>query len=178
VPSRNTSTGDFGELYDENVWRVYGYIGYRVGRRQDAEDLTQQTFERALTSWHRFDPQRGSAESWLIAIAHNLVIDHFRRERPMAPLEAVGEAAAGITPGLDAHLGLDPALATAIEELDDRQRELLALRFGGELTGSEIAGLTGLSLANVQQILSRTLRQLRARLEPRRQAASSRASGG
>ena len=63
-------------------------------------------------------------------------------------------------------LGLDPDLEAALARLDDRERELLALRFGGDLNGPEIAGLTGLSLANVQQILSRTLRRLRHELEP------------
>lgn len=70
-------------------------------------------------------------------------------------------------------LGLSPELEQALEALDDRERELIALRFGGELTGPEIAELTGLTLANVQQILSRTLRKLRARLE-----SAAVASGG
>jgi RNA polymerase sigma factor (sigma-70 family) len=51
--------------------------------------------------------------------------------------------------------------------LPEREREIIALRFGGDLTGPEIAALTGLSLANVQQILSRSLRPLREDLEPR-----------
>ena len=58
---------------------------------------------------------------------------------------------------------MEPELAAALDELGDREREIIALRFGGDLTGPEIASLTGLSLANVQQILSRSLRKLRAR---------------
>ena len=67
------------------------------------------------------------------------------------------------TPELD--LGIDPALAEALGTLSQRDREIVALRFGGDLTGAEIADLTGLTLANVQQILSRSLRRLRAALE-------------
>jgi RNA polymerase sigma-70 factor, ECF subfamily len=62
-------------------------------------------------------------------------------------------------------LGLEPRLANALNDLTDRERELLALRYGAELSGPEIAQLSGLSLANVQQILSRTLRRLRSALD-------------
>jgi len=62
-------------------------------------------------------------------------------------------------------LGLDPALAQALESLAERDREIIALRFGGDLSGPEVAALTGLTLANVQQILSRSLRRMRAVLE-------------
>ena len=62
-------------------------------------------------------------------------------------------------------LGLDPALAGALGQLGEREREIVALRFGGDLSGPEIAVLTGLTLANVQQILSRSLRRLRSLLE-------------
>jgi RNA polymerase sigma factor (sigma-70 family) len=62
-------------------------------------------------------------------------------------------------------LGLEPELARALAGLADREREILALRYGAELTGPEIAELTGLKLANVQQIVSRSLRRLRASLE-------------
>ncbi len=55
---------------------------YRLGRVADAEDLTQATFERALRSWGSFDERRGSARTWLLAISRNLLIDHYRAERP------------------------------------------------------------------------------------------------
>ena len=62
-------------------------------------------------------------------------------------------------------LGLDPELAAALATLSDREREVVALRYGADLTGPQIAELKELSLANVQQILSRSLRQMRAALE-------------
>ena len=49
---------EFSDVYDEEVWRVYGYFAYRLRSRSDAEDLTQLTFERALKAWDRFDPSR------------------------------------------------------------------------------------------------------------------------
>ena len=169
----------FSRLYDEHVWTVYGFFGYRLGSRQDAEDLTQLTFERALKAWARFDPERAGAGTWLLAIARNLLIDHQRADRSnrIAPLDE------GLAPEYEptgrmpeAVLGLDPDLEAVLDRLDDRERELIALRFGGDLNGPEIAEMTGLSLANVQQILSRTLRRLRRELDAPR--AGTRAISG
>jgi RNA polymerase sigma-70 factor (ECF subfamily) len=151
------------------VWRVFGFFAYRLERRVDAEDLTQQTFERALRAWGRYDPQRASVATWLLAIAHNLLIDHHRRDRS-ALFASIGED--GVTedqlpqtPGPEPDLGLSPELSRALEKLSQRDREVIALRFGGDLSGPEIAELLDLSVANVQQILSRSLRKLRTELE-------------
>jgi RNA polymerase sigma-70 factor (ECF subfamily) len=157
---------DFAGIYEQQVAQVYGFFGYLVRSRDDAEDLTQQTFERALRAWGRFDSTRGSASAWLLAIARNLFIDHARASRPdrtqsveQADLEGFG--AATDRPSV----GLDPELERALDELSARERELIALRFGSDLSGAEIASLTGLTLANVQQILSRSLRRMRQSLE-------------
>src|SRR5437660_8540838 len=71
----------FVRVYHEHVWRVYGFLAYRLRDRDLAEDLTQATFERALRAWSRFDPRRASESTWLLAIARNLLIDHHRRDR-------------------------------------------------------------------------------------------------
>jgi len=169
---------DFTELYDEQVYSVYGFLAYRVRTREEAEDLTQLTFERAVRAWSRFDPERASARTWLLAIARNLLIDHYRADRTaaQAPLEEAPDWAS-VVDGPDESLGLSPELAAALSRLGHRERELIALRYGGDLTGPEIAELCGLTLTNVQQILSRSLRRLRAELESdpeRRQAEQHR----
>jgi RNA polymerase sigma factor (sigma-70 family) len=163
--SRRVAQQEVAGLYEEHVWGVYGFFGYRVGSRADAEDLTQLTFERALRAWGRFDPERASPRTWLMSIASNLLIDHYRRDRSarQEPIEDHLSQRELVTE--DGEVGLSPELAAAVEELGERERELIALRFGGELTGPEIAEVTGLSLANVQQILSRSLRKVRSKLE-------------
>jgi RNA polymerase sigma factor (sigma-70 family) len=157
---------DFADVYDRHVWHVYGFFGYRVNSRHEAEDLTQLTFERALRAWKRFDSSRASPLTWLLAIARNLLIDHFRRSGPVPvdPLDDLPELVGSVE---DPGVGLAPDLERALKGLGDRDREIIALRYGGDLTGPEIAELTGLTLANVQQILSRSLRRLRAELEGR-----------
>lgn len=158
----------FSVVYERHVDDVYGFIGYRVRAREQTEDLCQATFERALKAWHRFDPERASVKTWLFSIANNLLIDHYRRQearpQPTSTPVDVDSSQFGTSPPLDENLGIDPELMVALEGLSDRERWLIALRFGGDLTGPEIAEVTGLSLANVQQILSRSLRTLRERL--------------
>jgi RNA polymerase sigma factor (sigma-70 family) len=159
---------DFSVVYDEHVWQVYGFFAYRTSSRADAEDLTQQTFERALKSWSRYDPSRAKVATWLLVIARNLLVDHFRADRSSSvqPLEALHAGHEALVAAPDApSLGLEPDLDRALAGLGSREREIVALRFGGDLTGPEIADLTGLSLANVQQILSRSLRRIRAALD-------------
>lgn len=153
-------------IYDEHVWRLYGFFAYRLGSREDAEDLTQQVFERAVKALDRYDDQRASVGTWLMSIANNLLTDHFRRggARPSVATDPVvlNEMVGATEAFVD--LGLDADLAGALARLNERERELLALRYGAEMTGPEIAELKDLSLANVQQILSRALRSLRAEL--------------
>src|SRR5947209_1295071 len=154
----------FSDVYEEHVWRVYAFLSYRLRERDQAEDLTQATFERALRAWPRFDPRKASEATWLLTIARNLLIDGHRRgvHRQEQPLT---EAAHPSVEGPEALVSGSAELQSALEELPDREREVLALRFGADMTGPEIAALLELSLANVQQILSRTLRRLRDRLE-------------
>ena len=65
----NRGQAEFARVYDDHVWRVYGFLAYRLRDRDVAEDLTQATFERALRAWSRFDPRRASELTWLLAIA-------------------------------------------------------------------------------------------------------------
>lgn len=168
MSSRNS---EFARVYEAHVWRVYGFFAYRVRDRELAEDLTQATFERALRAWSRFDPRRASEATWLLAIAHNLLIDHHRRDRPQTELP--DERVMGTSPGPEERFASSPELIEALARLGEREREVLALRFGGDLNGPEIAEVLGLSVSNVQQIVSRSLRRLRELL-----ASSSLGSAG
>lgn len=158
---------EFAAVYEEHVWTVFGFIGYRVASREEAEDLTQQTFERALKAWKRFDPERADVRAWLLSIARNGVIDTHRKRR--IPAESLDDEARGEADPqpFGASLGPSPELQSALAVLSQRDREIVALRFGGDLTGAEIAAETGLSLPNVQQILSRSLRRLAEEMEDR-----------
>ena len=162
---------DFSDVYDDHVDQVYGFFAYRLRSRADVEDLTQMTFERALRAWGRYDPERASVATWLLVIARNLLVDHLRSSRRARerPLDAASPDDPALAAAPDRHdLGLPPELERALMELGERERELIALRFGADLGCPEIAALTGLTVANVQQILSRSLRRMRSSLEGRR----------
>jgi RNA polymerase sigma-70 factor (ECF subfamily) len=156
----------FTEAFDAHLRDIYTFFTYRLGSRRDAEDLTQTTFERAFRSWGRYDPARASVRTWLLAIARNLLIDH-QRARPQRRERAIEEGWDVAAPEERLDLGLDAALAAALQCLNGREREVIALRFGGDLTGPEIAAVTRLSVGNVHQLTSRALRRLRAELEGR-----------
>jgi RNA polymerase sigma-70 factor (ECF subfamily) len=164
---RGESADALARLFDEHVWDVYAFAAYRLGSRADAEDVTQQTFERALKAWGRFDPKRASARTWLLAIARNLVIDHHRRDRSSlnTPIGEDGVAEEDLRAAEEETAGVSPEMAAAFETLSDRAREVVALRFGGDLRGPEIAEMLDIKLATVQQILSRSMRKLRSELE-------------
>jgi RNA polymerase sigma-70 factor (ECF subfamily) len=159
---------DFGETYEEELPRVYGYVAYQVASQEEAEDLTQQTFERALAHWGEFDDRRATITTWLLAIARNLVVDHYRarsRRPQTVSLDELSEAQLETTGYTDPAVGVGAELESALTALGERERELIALRYGADLSGPQIALVTGLSVANVQQILSRSLRRLRFELE-------------
>jgi RNA polymerase sigma factor (sigma-70 family) len=170
---------DFPSAYADHVGQVYGFFAYRGRSREEAEDLTQLTFERALRAWGRYDARKAQVGTWLLAIARNLLIDRYRSEAVAPRTEPLDDASEHHLPNaeLGASLGVSPELAAGLARLEVRAQEIVALRFGGDLTGPEIAQVTGLTLANVQQILSRSLRQLRSDLGERNEQQSAAARG-
>jgi RNA polymerase sigma factor (sigma-70 family) len=156
----------FLEIYEAHAGEVYRYHSYRTRSKEIAEDLTQLTFERALRAWPRFDPSRASAKTWLLAIARNAWIDHLRRGRHRDAVD-IDDLPEGEQPYEDPDelSALSPAMTAALGRLSQREREVLALRFGADMRGPEIAEILDLSLSNAQQILSRSLRKLRRELE-------------
>jgi RNA polymerase sigma-70 factor (ECF subfamily) len=161
--------------YRENVEAVYAFCAYSVDA-STAEDLTAATFERVVRSWRRFDSARASERTWILAIARNLLTDHFRRQG-RARLVSVEEHPAVLDRLVDDRGALEEELAREelkrlLGPLAPRDREVLALRYGADLEGAEIAKLLGLTTANVHQILSRSLRRLREVAEAERAALS------
>lgn len=156
---------DFERLYAEHAGPLFGFLAYRTGHRQLAEDLLADTFERALLRRRRFDPRRGSEKSWLYAIALNLLRDHARRAAvEERALERVDAAPAEVTEPATVVEDRD-AVARAMTVLGDAEREAIALRFGGGLTLPEIARTCGEPLTTVEGRVYRALRKLRAQLE-------------
>jgi RNA polymerase sigma-70 factor (ECF subfamily) len=157
----------FRALYRDLHPEVSRFVARRVRARADAEDLTARVFVAFVERLRDYDRGRGSVRGWLLAIARNAIIDHFRRVRPTATpgelLDALPCDAAGPLDGLLERERLDQ-LAALVRGLDPEARELLALRFADGLRHREVAAILGLQEAAVKQRVSRILRDLRARL--------------
>ena len=154
---------DWDAVYVEHLPRVYNFFRYRCGPGADVEELTARTFEKAWRARHRYRRDLAAFGTWLLSIARNVAIDDFRAKRAYVPLEAAsGLEAGGRSPEDAVVLQSDAArLAALLEGLPERDRELLSLRYGADMTHRDIAAATGLSESNVGTILHRAVQTLR-----------------
>jgi RNA polymerase sigma-70 factor (ECF subfamily) len=150
--------------------RVYAYVAYRIGPGPDAEDVTSETYARALRSRDTYDPARGTPVAWLIGIARRCLAE-VMAARPLLsePLDA-GDAG-----DLEDQSIRRLTLAAAVASLDEREQELIALRYGADLSARRIGEILGLRTNAVEVALHRALLRLRDRLEdgPRPTVAES-----
>lgn len=142
------------------IRRVYAYVAYRLGDGAEAEDVTSETFERALRYRDSFDPKRGEPVSWLIGIARRCI--ESSRMRPES-LEHTGDPADPLD--VEAETVERLTLAQAVDRLDARDRELVALRYGSDLSARQIGELLELRTNAVEVALHRALARLRTLLE-------------
>jgi RNA polymerase sigma-70 factor, ECF subfamily len=155
---------DWDAVYAEQLPRVYNFFRYRFGHTADAEDLTARTFEKAWRARHRYRRDVTAFSTWLMSIARNVGTDHLRGRRQWVPLDEAASVASAGTPEDDASRASDAErLSALLEQLTDRDRELIALKYGAGLTNRAISQATGLSESNVGTILHRAVQTLRAR---------------
>lgn len=159
---------DFEELYHEHLPRIYNYFRYRVGDGPQAEDLTSKTFEKAWRNRRRYRRDLAAFSTWLFTIAQRVAVDHYRRQRPQASLDDVQLSVDENLEDRAQVLADIRRLSVLLPRLADRDRELVALKYGAGLTNRTIAGLTGLSESNVGVILHRALQMLRSEWEEER----------
>ena len=156
---------DWDQVYAEQLPRVLNFFRYRVGQTPDVEDLTARTFEKAWRARHRYRRDLGGFSTWLLTIARNVAIDHLRARQRYEPLDV-----AAVVPSTDhtpeqraVHQSEAQRLAALLATLEPRQRELMAMKYGADMTNRAIAHATGLSESNVGTILHRAVEALRGR---------------
>jgi len=155
----------FAEAAEAHLDAVFRYLRQLTGDAHLAEDLTSETFERALRVWDRYDPARGPVLPWLVTIGRRIALDHFRsetrrrgRERRAGAMEPASTAA----PAGPAELPAE--LATALERLTQAEREVVALRVLLDLDGAEAASVLGISPSACSTQLHRAMTKLREEL--------------
>ena len=150
----------FESVAERHLDDVHAYLVYLTRDRGAAEDLTAETFEKALRQWRRFDPRRGSARTWLCQIARTTALDHFRAEERRRRREH--NAAAGEPEHVEDGVfgGLSPELERALAQLSAADREVIALRVVLELDGETAARVLGISVTACSTRLSRALQKL------------------
>jgi RNA polymerase sigma-70 factor (ECF subfamily) len=170
----------FKRLYRELFMPVARYIQIRVHNREEAEDICANVFRNFLLHLDSFDPKRGSVMTWVVTMARNAVIDHYRRARPGC--EGMECLSRNLTDTLaDEQPGPLQAIINneeieRVRRLLDRQpaeiREMFSLRFDQGLRVREVAEVMGLSPDAVKQRFARTFRKLQQELtdedKPRR----------
>jgi RNA polymerase sigma factor (sigma-70 family) len=144
------------------IRRVYSYVAYRLGDGPEAEDVTSEVFERALRYRASYDDSRGGPLPWLFGIARRCVDDALTRRSPLADAEVMEQAS---SEDLEGETVQRIAITHAIEQLDERGRELIAMRYGADLTARQIGEVLGLKTNAVEVALHRTMARLRAELE-------------
>ncbi|MCD6599303.1 MAG: sigma-70 family RNA polymerase sigma factor [Dehalococcoidia bacterium] len=154
----------FAQLYEEHLKRIYRYVYLKVGNRTEAEDLTQEVFVKALEAITTYKWRSLPFNSWLFRIAHNLVVDHFRKQGKVEkiPLDDDMALPSKSNPALAAELALEiKDLTKDIEKLSSAQREVILLRFGAELSTAEVASLLAKSTGTVKALQHNAIVALR-----------------
>jgi RNA polymerase sigma factor (sigma-70 family) len=151
----------FAAIAEQHLDDVHAYLVYLTADRTLSEDLTVETFERALRRWRGFDPRRGGVRTWLCQLARSAALDHFRAEERRRRREdryAVCELREVAPPSVGE--GLSAELEHALACLSRAEREVVALRVVLELDGDTTARVLGISTSACSTRLSRALQKL------------------
>jgi RNA polymerase sigma factor (sigma-70 family) len=163
---RTSRVESFSRLYDAYFNYVFRYIDYRIHDPAVVADLTSAVFEKALNSFHKYDKQKAEPQTWLITIARNTVIDYYRSaaRHKSQPLETLIEtAAADPSPEEQTEANEEKKiLKICYSVLQEREQEIVSMKFGAELTNRRIASVLKLSETNIGAILFRAIRKLRS----------------
>ena len=141
------------------ISRVYAYVAYRIGDGPEAEDVVAEVFERGVRYRSTYDPAQSTPATWLTAIARRVLADRAARRVPTPvgdPIDEVGPA------DVEAESVQRLDLQAAVAQLSARDRELVGLRYGADLTAAQIAQLLRAETHAIEVSLSRAISRLRS----------------
>lgn len=171
VLAQKGESSAFEALYDHFYDQIFRYIVFKTSDSSTAEDLTEDVFLRMLESIKKFKPQGHPFSSWLFRIAHNRVIDHYRkqgRDRNI-PLDTILSTVGDSQTTLDNYVETKLAMREvnqAMAQLTELQREVLNLRFAGGLSIKETAETVKRNENSVKALQHSAVKKLRVLLQP------------
>ena len=155
-------------LFETHFERVARYIAIRIGNIHDGEDLASEVFVRVLKTVDSYKETGAPMEAWVFRIAHNITIDYLRQKglRPAVPLDESLPLAAKDDPSEDAERKQEvEELNRAVEQLSEAQQQVLALRFGSEMTSEAAAEVMHKKPGAVREMQSAAIKKLRELLK-------------
>ncbi len=159
----------FGELYERYLTKIYNYVYYRTGNRQDAEDLTAKVFQRAMSHISAYVERGLPFQAWLYRIAHNLVANWHRdqgRRKIIALDDFVAHSLQSEAPDRRTEEQEEQKqLMEAVRRLPDDRQQLLVLKFIEQLSNVEIGEIMDRTEGAVKSLYHRTLLALREDLQ-------------
>jgi RNA polymerase sigma-70 factor (ECF subfamily) len=161
VLAAQASPQAFAALYDRYLSRIYRFCYNRLGERQAAEDATSEVFLHAYA--HLSGYHSGSFAAWLYTIARNVVVGHYRRQRPSAPLAAAEGQPAAASSDPAAGYAERAAVRWALEQLNEEQRTAIELPAAG-WSDAQIGEILGKTEAAVRMLRYRALQRLQVLL--------------
>src|SRR5262249_19798750 len=139
IPVLFTQETDWEAVYRSLLPRIYNFFRYRLGDNALAEDLTAATFTKAWRARQQYSHDLGAFSTWLFAIARNVAADYFRQPHPEVPLDEAHHLADERPLEETIQRRSDFArLARLMNRLSTRERELIALKYGAEMTNRAI----------------------------------------
>jgi RNA polymerase sigma-70 factor (ECF subfamily) len=163
--SNKAETADWETVYRTQMPRVYNFLRYRLQDEMLAQDLTAVTFEKAWRHRASYQPQTAAFNTWLFTIARNTATDYLRVNKDELPLLDTAVSDDPSPEEIVNHQQNLAVLRRILADLPQREQELIALKYGAELSNRQIAKQMGLSSVNVRIILYRTIRKIRPYLE-------------
>ena len=158
----SVQTAEFEDVYRESAGAIFAFVAGMLRDRSAAEEVTAIAFERGFRARGTFDRRRGAPRAWMFGIARNAALDELRRRGRVAelPPEPEDRTSAG-PPELAEASARREVVLRALDKLEPRERELIALRFDGGLSHAEIAEVLDITATNASTMVHRVVTKLR-----------------
>ena len=154
------------QVYRDYYDKVTRFVRKKVADPTDAEDLVSEVFLKLTKNWDKFDPEKASASTWVYTIANNTVVDYYRTRKVHVEMPDEAEETRGLPQELIDYAAPDEQLmraeslndlARALEQLKEKERDLIILHYYQNMTLKEVAEKMGMSYINAKVIHKKAL---------------------